>query len=68
MDGQYSQWCRDVIVEEVRDGVLNVEYPIFVDEARHSPQEDIGRPFGPNRFDEALAPQDMENMARRLWR
>jgi len=37
-----DNWCHDVIVEEVRDGNPDMEYPVFVDGARRCPPEDVG--------------------------
>ena len=37
-----DNWRHDVIVEEVRDGDPDMEYPAFVDGARRCPPEDVG--------------------------
>ena len=37
-----DNWRHDVIVEEVRDGDPDREYPAFVDGARRCPPEDVG--------------------------
>ena len=37
-----DNWRHDVIVEEVRDGDPDSEYPAFVDGARRCPPEDVG--------------------------
>ena len=41
-----ENWRHDVIVEEVRDGDPDREYPAFVDGARRCPPEDVGGPDG----------------------
>ena len=41
-----DNWRHDVIVEEVRDGDPDREYPAFVDGARRCPPEDVGGPHG----------------------
>ena len=41
-----DNWRHDVIVEEVRNGDPDMEYPAFVDGARGCPPEDIGGPHG----------------------
>ena len=43
-----DDWRHDVIVEEVRDGAGDAEYPAFVDGARRCPPEDVGGPPGFN--------------------
>ena len=37
-----GNWRHDVIVEDVRDGDPEMEYPAFVDGARRCPPEDVG--------------------------
>ena len=49
-----DNWRHDVIVEEVRDGDTNREYPAFVDGARRCPPEDVGGPDGFMDFLEAV--------------
>ena len=41
-----DNWRHDVIVEEVRDGAPDSEYPAFVDGDRRCPPEDVGGPDG----------------------
>ena len=41
-----NDWRHDVIVEEVRDGDPDREYPAFVDGARRCRPEDVGGPEG----------------------
>ena len=49
-----DNWRHDVIVEEVRDGDPDMEYPAFVDGARRCPPEDAGGPDGFMDFLEAV--------------
>ena len=49
-----DNWRHDVIVEEVRDGDPDREYPAFVDGARRCPPEDVGGPYGFMDFLEAV--------------
>ena len=49
-----DNWRHDVIVEEVRDGEPDREYPAFVDGARRCPPEDVGGPDGFMDFLEAV--------------
>ena len=49
-----DNWRHDVIVEEVRDGDPDREYPAFVDGARRCPPEDFGGPGGFMDFLEAV--------------
>ena len=49
-----DNWRHDVIVEEVRDGGPDMEYPAFVDGARRCPPEDVGGPDGFMDFLEAV--------------
>ena len=37
-----ANWCHDVIVEEVRDGYPDEEYPAFADGPRRCPPEGVG--------------------------
>ena len=39
-----GNWRHDVIVEDIRDGDPDIEYPAFVDGARRCPPEDLGGP------------------------
>ena len=49
-----DNWRHDMIVEEVRDGDPDMEYPAFVDGARRCPPEDVGGPHGFMEFLEAV--------------
>ena len=57
-----------MIVEEVRDGNPNIEYPAFVDGARRCPPEDVGGSGGFMDFLEAmLDPAHEEHRAMLDW-
>ena len=63
-----DNWRHEVIVEEVRDGAPNIEYPAFVDGARCCPPEDVGGPDGFMDFLEAiLDPGHEEHRAMLDW-
>ena len=49
-----DNWHHDVIVEEVRDGDPDMEYPAFVGGARRCLPEDVGGPHGFMDFLEAV--------------
>ena len=49
-----DNWRHDVIVEEVRDGEADIDYPAFVDGARRCPPEDVGSTDGFMDFLEAV--------------
>ena len=49
-----DNWRHEVIVEEVRDGDPDIEYPAFVDGAGRCPPEDVGGPDGFMDFLEAI--------------
>ena len=49
-----DNWRHDVIVEEVRDGEADIDYPAFVDGARRGPPEDVGSTDGFMDFLEAV--------------
>ena len=55
-----DNWRHEVIVEEVRDGDPNIEYPTFVDGPRRCPPEDVGGPDGFMDFLEAILDQAHE--------
>ena len=59
-----DDWRHDVIVEEVRDGAGDAEYPVFVDGARRCPPEDVGGPPGFMEFLEAVLDRGHEQHAR----
>ena len=63
-----DDWHHDVIVEEVRDGAGDAEYPAFVDGARRCPPEDVGGPPGFMEFLEAvLDPGHEEHAPMTEW-
>ncbi len=47
-------WCHDIIVEDVRDGKADIDYPVFVGGARRCPPEDVGSSMGYEEFLEAV--------------
>ena len=54
-----DNWIHDIIIEGVRDGEADVDYPAFVDGARRGPPEDVGGRNGFMEFLEAvLDPRD----------
>ena len=59
-----DDWRHDVIVEEVRDGAGDAEYPAFVDGARRCPPEDVGGPPGFMEFLEVVLDPGHEEHAR----
>ena len=61
-----DDWRHDVIVEEVRDGDEDAEYPAFVDGARRCPPEDVGGTEGFMEFLEAVLDTTHEEHARML--
>ncbi|MCY3874776.1 MAG: plasmid pRiA4b ORF-3 family protein [Rhodobacteraceae bacterium] len=61
-------WCHDVVVENVRDGDREVEYPVLVDGARRCPPEDVGGTYGFMDFLEAvLDPAHEEHREMLEW-
>ena len=63
-----DNWRHEVIVEEVRDGDPEIEYPAFMDGARRCPPEDVGGPYGFMGFLEAiLDPAHEEHRAMLDW-
>ena len=55
-----DSWYHDVIVEGVREGDQDAEYPTFVDGARRCPPEDVGGPPGFEEFLEAVTDPNHE--------
>ena len=49
-----DHWLHEVIVEEVRAGEADAEFPAFVDGARRCPPEDVGGVHGFMQFLEAV--------------
>ena len=63
-----DDWRHDVIVEEVRGGDADTEYPAFVDGARRAPPEDVGGTHGFMEFLEAVLDSGHEEHGRmREW-
>ena len=50
-----DDWRHDLIVEGVRDGDADVDYPAFVGGAGRAPPEDVGGPPGFEAFLDAIA-------------
>ena len=48
-----DDWRHDVVIEEIRDGEADVDYPAFVAGERRCPPEDVGGVPGFMRFLEA---------------
>ena len=61
-----DDWRHDVIIEEVRDGEADTEYPRFVDGARRCPPEDVGGPGGFMDFLEAVLDPGHEEHGRMI--
>ena len=61
-----DDWRHDVIVEEVRDGDEDTEYPAFVDGARRCPPEDVGGTDGFMEFLEAVLDATHEEHTRMM--
>jgi hypothetical protein len=63
-----DDWRHDVIVEEVRDGEVDTDYPSFVDGERRCPPEDVGNAEGFMEFLEAaLIPGHPEHERMMAW-
>ena len=61
-------WQHDVIIEEVRDGDAEIDYPVFVDGERRCPPEDVGNAEGFMEFLEAaLVPGHPEHERMVTW-
>ena len=61
-------WQHDVIIEEVRDGDAEIDYPAFVDGERRCPPEDVGNAEGFMEFLEAaLVPGHPEHERMVTW-
>jgi hypothetical protein len=61
-----DNWRHDVIIEEVRDGAPDVDYPAFIDGARRGPPEDVGGAPGFMDFLDAVLDPGHEEHARML--
>ena len=63
-----DDWRHDIVIEEVRDGAADVDYPTFVSGERRCPPEDVGGAPGFMRFLEAaLDPFHDEHEAMLTW-
>ena len=49
-----DDWRHDIVIEEVRDGEPDVDYPAFVEGERRGPPEDVGGVSGFMEFLEAM--------------
>ncbi len=63
-----DHWEHDVIVDEIRNGGADIDYPAFVDGARRCPPEDVGSATGFMEFLEAaLDPSHDEHKEVVTW-
>lgn len=61
-------WKHDIIVEEIREGAADIDYPVFVAGARRSPPEDVSSAWGfMNFLEAALDPTHKEHSAVLDW-
>ncbi|CAA7618937.1 conserved hypothetical protein [Magnetospirillum sp. LM-5] len=49
-----DNWQHDIVIESVRDGDAEIDYPVFVDGARRCPPDDVGGSSGFMDFLEAM--------------
>ncbi|KIL96922.1 TnpR protein [Paramagnetospirillum magnetotacticum MS-1] len=49
-----DNWQHDIVIEGVRDGEAEIDYPVFVDGARRCPPDDVGGAPGFMDFLEAM--------------
>ena len=61
-----DHWRHDIIVEEIRDGDADTEYPAFVDGAGRCPPEDVGGTDGFMEFLEAVLDPGHEEHKRMI--
>ena len=61
-----DNWQHDVIIEGLRDGAADIDYPAFVDGARLGPPEDVGGAYGFMDFPESVLDPAHEEHARML--
>jgi hypothetical protein len=50
----YDNWQHQIAIENIRPGEPGVDYPVFVEGARHCPPEDCGGPSGFQEFLKAI--------------
>lgn len=63
-----DDWRHDIVIEAVRDGEPDVDYPAFVEGERRGPPEDVGGVTGFMEFLEAmLDPLHEEHEAMTRW-
>ena len=63
-----DDWRHDVIVEDIRDGEADTDYPCFIDGARRCPPEDVGGTMGFAEFLEAITdPAHEEHEQMLAW-
>ena len=63
-----DEWKHDIIIEEIREGVAEIEYPVFVAGARRCPPEDVGSTWGfMNFLEAALDPTHSQHAAVLNW-
>ncbi|WP_226019814.1 plasmid pRiA4b ORF-3 family protein [Novosphingobium sp. FKTRR1] len=63
-----DDWRHSIVIEEVRPANPAIDYPRFVDGARHAPPEDVGGPPGFEEFLEAMAkPRHPEHKSVLQW-
>ena len=56
-----DNWRHNIIIEDVREGTADIEYPSFVDGERCCPPEDVGSTWGFMNFLEAALDPTHEN-------
>ncbi|CUW37113.1 conserved protein of unknown function [Magnetospirillum sp. XM-1] len=61
-----DNWQHDIVIESVRDGDAEVDYPVFVDGAKRCPPDDVGGPPGFMDFLEAMLNPTHEEHRRML--
>ena len=61
-----DNWSHDIVIEVVRDGDADIDYPTFVDGARRSPPDDVGSSDGFMDFLEAIIDPSHEEHRRML--
>ncbi len=63
-----DDWRHEVIVEDIRDGEADTDYPSFIEGARRCPPEDVGGCMGYDAFLEAVSdPTHEEHQQMLAW-
>ncbi len=63
-----DNWRHDIIIEDVRQGAADIEYPSFVDGERRCPPEDVGSTWGfMNFLEAALDPTHEKHEKMLAW-